>query len=1060
MRRPKTVATLGLLLCALSSSAFGASKLKVTNTTWGWNPLTESVPTGSTPESQFPSVAVNQPIQINFSEKLAKKSIKDSTVFITSIGANVLNPLGLSSSLPGGLRAPVSLKVKRGKLQILPAQFFVGSTVSFGFAPNAYYYLEIRGRNKGIKGTDGSRLKRSVIIGFRTTDVVADPSPGPPNAKVTLIDMNEGRVKLTETEPAFPVSSFGKASTSPPPTLLIEFNELVIPSTLTNPSTGESDALELKLDLDNINTTFVDRVTMPGFYEVSHTSTRTLAEWVSVLPNFPADSLYLLEVAPTVEDIVGNSRFKESGDIGDVQLFAYRTVDTPSEPLDPLVEPFNNRVFADTDLTSADWANTDPGFLKQGVGGGTGEDGPLRPTENMSLSTEVFDTDLGEFVQKTWNFTLVDIPEGVTVRVEGRFPLKILVTGSFKVAGTLDLSGGNGEQFNEQRIRPGAGGLGVAGGGSGGLGGSMTDGVDLDSPLFASAGLPGYPAPLLPNQGLTGLSSLIEPWTLTKGSGVAITEAYPGLWLQPNTGTGSVVPGATPGDAINHNHPTFRITDILLPSEIDVVSSPQADDYFGSLNQPGLDIYELPPPPIAKAGDPYVVGDMAGHAGESVAFPGGAGLGSLPLTVAQSLVTEVRSGGGGGGGGRSPGVKGEDSPRAGLGDQNSGTDGGLGGGGFLSGPVVSRTANVVTTSGTPFQGLDLAGDADNPPFVIYPNATSGFAFEIASHTANTVTVKVFNLPLTSGVDTDLNGTYDLNDVPAGGNFRIEPGYNRGGNGAGGSGVHLAGTVKLPGPPNLTMPTWTPGAGGGAGGGAGSVEAGGRIEILSTGLITASGGDGGRTTGAIGASASGGGGGSGGGVLLASADPTITAVRIEGRVEAVGGEGGIGFVEGGQGGAGRIRFESLSNNVNPSQFPPGAVAPPVQATDLGYMIPGLTPSLGQSKFYFSQSFLPKYDNFTVTYNARVDGVDMVGLTYGTVDLDAGREAPFDLSFNDAGMTSAGLVDQDTVDAVFEPGVDGLTLPFVRFRLGLFPERIVDGAVITRVSIDSIEIEVSG
>ncbi|MFH0944218.1 MAG: hypothetical protein V2A76_03390 [Planctomycetota bacterium] len=1059
--KPLKTAVLSGLIFWCAAAAASAGELKITNTTFGWNPFTNSVSTsGSTPESQFPAAAVNQELEIRFNERLAQSSVSESTILITSIPSSELAPLGLFSSIPGGIVAPVTRKVRKNKILIRPAYFFQGSSVNFGFAPNAYYRLELRGGGRGIKGRDGSRMGGSIYINFRTTDLVADMMPGAPQPQVKLIDAIDGKVNLTQTSVAYPLSSYNQANPTPAPGVQIKFNELVLPSSLLNPATGESPTLRILLDVDDNPGTFTDRIDLPGAFVITHTTKKTLVEWTSAAKSVLGDSFYLVHIEPYVEDLVGNSIYSITQDAGARQLFGYRTKDASGDPLDPIVEEFNDKFNLDTIISSADWNEPSAlGFLKNGITGGTGEDGAYRPTDDETLTTGVFDADLGKDVQRVWNFTSVTIPLGVTVTAEGEFPLRIRSTGNVNIYGTLDVSGAGGDQFTEVRVRPGAGGEGAVAGASGALGGSVTDGVDLDTGLFQD-GLYGYALATQPNQGLFGLSTVpVTDFVLPRAGGHLLSASHAGLWLQPNVGTGSAAAGSSPGNEIRHNHPTFMIESVSLAGSgsLTVISNPADPLYFGSLIQPSLDTYEFPPPPITKPGDPFMIGDMAGREGDEAGFAGSAGKGSLPMTVAQEFLTLVRSGGGGGGAARTAGEAGEDSPTA-YGGSSTGTAGGAGGSAGLSGAVVAMTDTVLTVAGTPFAGLDLNGDADTPPFIVFPNDAQGYLFEIASNTGNTITIVPYLLTHVAPVDGTGDGVVDLADVSLGASYRVEPNVDVGGSGGGSSGVHLAYTIKTPGPPNQTPPTWTPGAGGGAGGGSVRIEADGKIVVAGTGMILARGGDGGRTTGALSTSASGGGGGAGGTVELTSGDPTASAVQVLGLVDCNGGAGGLGEVEGGSGGNGRAIFRSFNGNLSPGAFPDTAVTPPILATDLGFMVPGQLPTLGQSKFYNSDSFPTVYSDFIVVYNADVNGVPTTGLTFTRSNLVGGTEAPFDLFFNDAEIGSNGLVDYSTVDENFVTDPATLSGAFLRFRVGLYPEKTVVGDVFRNVKVDSITVTI--
>ncbi len=70
--------------------------------------------------------------------------------------------------------------------------------------------------------------------------------------------------------------------------------------------------------------------------------------------------------------------------------------------------------------------------------GSTGADGAFSPTENMELNLPP---------SGIFNFTSIDIPEGVTVTFGNNAtntPVVLLAQGNVAIAGTLDLNGGNG----------------------------------------------------------------------------------------------------------------------------------------------------------------------------------------------------------------------------------------------------------------------------------------------------------------------------------------------------------------------------------------------------------------------------------------------------------------------------------------------------------------------------------------------------------------------------------------------------------------------------------------
>lgn len=1055
----KFAACLALTSFVLGGAA-DAGKLKITSTTFGWNPFTQSTTAGGTgPLGAFPPAAVNQTIEVGFSKSISKKSVKANTVAVKTVPGSVLAGLGITPPLPGGQIAPVEVEVVGNKIRIKPITLFIGTSIAFGFVENGFYQVELKGGKNGLKGGKDT-LQKSLIITFRTTSQLGDPKAGAPFATVLIDDVTFGTKSLTSTIAQNPVASPSGllTETQPPPSLRIQFDEPIVPSSVLNAASGVSPSILVQLDQDNVPTTVGDRIALPGTFALSQTPTSAEVEFKPIFASIPSDRLYVVTVKPTVQDLLGNSVFSLTGDIGAVTVFAFKTKNTGVVPVAPITETFAGQAKLDTEVSSADWAKTTPGLLKAGVGGGTGADGVFAPVSDTVLPTAEFDSGLGMNVPRIYNFQSVSIDTGITVSATGEFPLIIFSTGPVTINGTLDVGGASGQVFSENSVTPGAQGLADLGSTSGGRGGSMTDGVNLNTPLFG--GTPtGYKAAVLARQGLGGLTTALSDFQLTKSGGVAFTAQHVGLWIQPNVGTGSSVAGSSPGNQIIHNHPSFQIQSVTNANTL-VVS-----DEFGPLTQQSLDLYELPAPPIAKPGDPYVFGDLRGHDGEARAFAATAGGGSMGLAVAQSFITQVRAGGGGGGGSRYPGSDGEDAPNIGS---ASGTEGGTGGAGFVTGTVASKTDTTLGVTGTPFTGLDLDGGADpaiEPPFVVFPDISSPLYFEVASSTANSLTILPIDIDPAHPLDLDHDGVLDLSDMTAlvpGDSFRLEPSFFIGGSGGGGSGVHCGNSTKLTAAPNLTMPTWTPGAGGGAGGGSLIIESTKRIAVGVEGKIDASGGDGGRTTGSFSVGASGGGGGGGGSVLLRSADTSSFAVRCLGVIDADGGSGGASLVDGGKGGGGRLRFEAINSNLSPASFTSGGdstVFPELTATDLGTFIPQDSPSLGQSMFYFSGVLAPIYTSFTITYNATIDGVVTEGLTYTDIDAANNVEAPFTISFNDAGILPNGNIDPNTIDNVFDADIANMTGQFLRFRIVLQPEVLIGAQLFKRVQIDTVQIEIS-
>lgn len=1080
----RTQTLVACLLTVLSAApGAGAANLAVVDTSFGWNPLTQTITqTGSTPLSLYPAVALNQIIEIEFNSAVSKSSVDFGSVRVVTLSASQL-PSSLVSTLPGGQVVPVELKVKGNRLTIRPDVLPTPVSLGFGYVPGAFYRIELLKGGDGLKSTGGETLKKPVIIDFRAIDEIVESSPGAPKVTVSVVDTKKGNKKLSKTQISNAQPSFVNATPTPPPQLRFAFSELVIPTSVVNPATFVSPTIRVELDGDGEGATSGDRSTVPGSFTIEHTVKKSTVFWTASLNSIPGEALYIITIQPLIQDLSGNSVFSETGDIGAIQVFAFRTKLGEIVPLPPIHESFDNQLQRDVAATSADWGVATQGLLKPGFAGGSAADGPFPPASVLAdladpnvpkpliydLPTEQVDPGSSAIIPRPYNFGTFEIPAGLIVRAAGRFGLDIHCSGTVTVSGVLDVSGAGGEVFDDNAVTPGFGGDAALGAAAGGTGGSVTTGPPTFTPTIVGSGFQaaGYQDAVEDNQGLTGISSAISDFSLTRSAsfGVAPSAAWDGLWLQPNVGTGvdtAAFPNASPGDKIDHNHPAFRI-DAIAGNTLDVIDDPLDADFYGSMLQPSLDVYTLPPPPIANPGDPFVVGDLDGHPGTDVGFAGTGGLGGQGLSVAQSVITQVRSGGGGGGGGRGAGEAGEDSPSSGV---STGTPGAAGGDGYLSATVASASGTTLVASGTPFAGLTLGPGVDpdtQPAYIVFPDVTKSIYFEIASNTDSQIVITPVTLLSTTSADLDANKILNLADVTglgAGATLRVEPSFRIGGAGGGGSGVHLGNTPKFPPPPNLTLPTWTAGAGGGAGGGALVIDAVGKIAVTLDGQILARGGDGGTTDGNLSETASGGGGGGGGSIVLRSADSGTFAVDIAGLVDARGGSGGAGLVEGGPGGDGRVRVEGRGV-LNPAFYVAPQVNPPVSATDVGVYLPQAAESAATSLFYNTGALAVTYTGFEVVYNATVNGVPMTGLTHNLADLIAGEQAPFQITFDDAAVGSNGMIDPSSIDGDYVEDPRSLTGALIRFRIVLTNGSTVIGAnTFTAVQVGSVTIDVAG
>ncbi|MEW6741150.1 MAG: hypothetical protein AB1486_00175 [Planctomycetota bacterium] len=958
------------LVVGCSGGGRGPTHFFMTNSIFGWNPLTGDFASQGT-LGEPPSIPKNMSIVFEFNDGVDGDSVTTESVVVQEISPD--------TGAPGPLAAVV-FETTGNRLIISPLVSFTNTNVIFGFDDDATYQITFAQppASKVVRSVHGSELDgRPGPFRFITTSAIFDRNPGAPEATIRLIHPSTLAEMETQDVP-----------TSPVPLVYVEFDEGVLPPSVINGDSGTSDSIKVQLDIngDPDYNPAGDRVNLSGLFSFEGEVEFARVTFTPILTSIPTEepdgSLYVVNVDGTVQDLAGNFS-------GENTRLLFRTVPGPSAvPADPIVEEFTNDLYEDSVVSSASWGHRIPEVLSAGIGGGRGLDGAFEPgspdfqerwdgdPDDPSIKVDAknlavyFRTGASTEAKRRFEFTTFDLPLNWTARATGDHPLEILATGDVVVRGTLTVSGASGELINEGQTSPGKGGEARLGGGEGGQGGSVTDGVDdggFGPALFEQPppddkdGNP-FKNPFVSTQGVGGRSSLIddEPdfpgdtdfgYTLEDVDRSSLLSSlgldWGSLWLQPNV--------ACDDGRYERWHPTFKVKE-LVGETIRVIDDPDDPDYWGRMsdpsNNPWVDPDTLQPAPIAETDDPYLFGDLKGHRGEQIA-PYTGGEGSLPQAVAQTFLTIARSGGGGGGGGVAEGEPGMDDVTLPYDDdvrQGEGTPGAAGGSGRLEGANDGFTALTLTDTGA-FAGLNLSG------FVLNPLAGQGIVFEIDRNTDDELTIVA---------ETDLEGDeVDLTSVPGlqvGSPYWITAPWVNGGSGGGGSGVHCAGTLKTGAP--FSLPDWCPGVGGGAGGGSLRIESAGSVDVAGTGRVLAEGGEGGRTSGNPSSSAAGGGGG-GGGTVRIQVGGTIR-VTLGGLIGAGGGEGGEEglIVFGGQGGHGRIRLEDFEGKLSPPAF--GLVTDPVVTVeDIGRFLGG-DDSFGQSRYYPTGVLLPYYRKVEIHY----------------------------------------------------------------------------------------------
>ncbi len=1081
--------------------------------------------TGSGTSNEFPMLdGVNIPVILYFNDDIDPASVNHNSIQVRTITVPDGDDPDNLVHWGGGHGATVEFVVNKSTLYIVPITSFTPEgNPDFGFLDHAAYEIKftLSPDQNVVKSTSGKKVSipKGKPVAFITTDTIYDLYTNPewPEPKFYLID-NGGEVLVKEGEiPEIGIQDLPESG----PMFRIRYSEPVLLAWgsiyLINSTDHTSDALHV---------VYYDQygvpLSIPGAWLFVKNSVDPYETYLEFWPHNELQSLpelnqgeYLHLIADgTVSDLAGNTKGLCNNDpygIHDERLF--QIVGSPD--LDPIEEDFINSHYEDTSATSANWdAEGNEGYLTLGGGGGDGSDGKFFPPDDypqdvnlgvvvdgsnnivyLPTSWEIFPGNVWE--PYTYNFSYFKVPSGWTIKpkslpdaakVGDAFPaLNILVTGNVEIDGTVEVNGGQGGSDDISSGPDGTtGGVCYAGGYMGGQGGCVPSDSDPET-LDLEWDFGGvFSSPTDPDlEGVSGLSTEIGDYYLvdTNVDFSTIETFIVNQMLQPNVGMGDG------NDVFVTNHNTFYIekVDDVDPNKIWVYSDTEHALYRGMLTDqsknPGF-----PPPPIVKAGDPYLVGYLRGSDGEdgTVFDPGGKG--GDPLSVAQTILTLAAAGRGGGGGGSEAGVAGATYWDASISMGGNSFDETVGGPGgdpvVLTGTVVSVTPPVQLQIDADLSSWAPDGLVDyrvNPNYDdADPNTTNDWIFRITGNTADTLTVE----ELKNGHDlvTDVVGA-DIGTL-----FIIYPPESMGGAGGGGSGIELTGTYKTTFQPPFQLPRWLHGAGGGSGGGKIMIESAHTIKVSSTGKVLANGGNGGVLTGSQ-VTLPSGGGGSGGSIILRSKEDI--QVAYDGLISAAGGESDdvdddpndpSNNIADGIGGDGIVRLENGANDLLVSDFTDdvhGAwtkTVPPVEERDLGLFLPSSNECLGQSLFYSAGLIVPVYDSITVYYEMDVDGFTYTDLVFkldGDV-LDPSSDyddPPFtgdsgqgydSLLFNGADADpETGNVDMNTIDENYVAWRDfnDNNHSFVRFKIKMLTTKDGNQGKYTNLKIDKVVIVVS-
>ena len=356
--------------------------------------------------------------------------------------------------------ASVSYSVSGQTVTLTPTVTFAPDKVSYGFVANALYEIAFSNPNSGVsvKSVTGDVLGNpNVTFFFRTPDKGFDLNPGYPavhayivddptavTLPATIVDADGDGDLLPETlafyanevqvQPLNAVPVPIQIPVGPVRDILFIFDDAVQPTTAVNLVDESSPAI--KVSINTVPLPNFQPKGIPAQFSFIHQQTDlTIVRWHPTAVAYPPGSFLLIDVAPTVQDLAGNSKGAGAPDL----VSALHVVDVADATVYALSEPFNNGSQEDTSSTSAEWATEFPGQLGPVLGGGTGEEGPLI-IDPATTATSLADTVLplgavidipgktvelptveevasGVFEPRVYNLTTLELPVGWKIGV-------------------------------------------------------------------------------------------------------------------------------------------------------------------------------------------------------------------------------------------------------------------------------------------------------------------------------------------------------------------------------------------------------------------------------------------------------------------------------------------------------------------------------------------------------------------------------------------------------------------------------------------------------------------
>ncbi len=920
----------------------------------------------------------------------------------------------------------------------------------FGLMNGSTYLVVVKGTAQGdtgaiIRSTGGALNQSRVVCQITADQGIVDTVPGPPNALIFVQDATGATV---------PASGATNISVSTQITML--FDDIMNVGTLVTPASGLAPFIKVFVDSDGNLADPSDQVELAGTYtfNVDQFALRTTLVFTpagglpSAGPNLISPRQIIVRLPVQITDLASN-QLANAGDV----VFTPEVI--PFNPI-TITEGFADQSLADLERTGSDWAESTPGRLKPGVGGGSGRLGDLFVRDGQTVVLDSSPTAATGTIAMTFGSGNVPTPgdqiilNGVTLTVQTTSDATQNVVGN-RPFGSYFCD--NLIELINQVI-------------------AMNPGSPLDAATYSYATNPNDPATVnfrITNKtlGTAGNSGGANPYSFDVIPGGASSVTYNLIGEPDPGGSGSTfVTGGTDGpvfpgvDTITNFD--FQANPGVVPPDILVTNGLFEFNRVSVSSAGSLILRGNNPVRIFSRGNMVVSGlvNAAGTAPQdhlsaqpegqfgSLGGPGagrggdGADRIDNPGTPPSGLQFIPTSGIGG------AFNKGISNPTFGVNPppgQGVGQLGVLGGG--FRGQLWPRSLPPVIDSfpTTTPPGLETTAGMEEQGVALSPCVSGqvGAAGGGASYaTLGTVGVAQAEFP---AADLPGGNSNTPPDTPAGDPtaLNIEPptappnvrllrprlGHLRGGAGGGGGGMNLNLTQTNgdqfgdltncvepgPGSPdNITSYYSHSGAAGGGGGGGVQLNVGRDLSV--SGVVSCAGGNGGSAYRSSdpafynARSAAPGGAGSGGSLLVQA--QTLTLPPAAARLSVAGGQGGLGKLElpstggvfnstGGAGGTGLVRVETLQGLMNSdiaSMIAPNNTADDMEFLSVGAWQPTGNAADGPQTITSATScwVRPAGSFFNLDFESDAGGVFAWDLT---LNVDFGGGAPVSVSYRD-------------------------------------------------------------